>query len=278
MDRRPPTRSFSDISLGQILRGLSRYKPVGVVVLGILVVAVLAPAPGGSDGGPAVAQGGGTQGGFQPQDPSGAGPSEATPPPTPSRTPSTPAPPTGGSQPAETPEPTPAPTESPSGFDPGPDGDDDPGGDEGSDEPLRVAGSGWASQGAGTPLASTDVPDGTLPVGKRADQLDKASFVRLEGSGFQLELTEDPEGARGVQDPAVQACEITEPGWPEEEAMSFEEAPEWNPDACAPGTRNDDGTWTFALATFAPASEGPGFALVPGPEAPIDFQVTFEAS
>lgn len=278
MDRRPPTRSLSDISLGQILRGLSRYKPVGVVVLGILVVAVLAPAPGGPDGGSTVAQGGGAQGGFQPQ---GPGPSEATPAPTPSGTPSIPAPPGGGSEGTSTPEPTPAPTEPPSDPDPGPtfgdDLGDDSDGDEGSDEPLRVTGWGWASQGSGTPLASADVPDGTLPVGKRADQIDKASFVRLEGSGFELELAEDPDGSRGVEDPVVQACEITEPGWAEEQEMSFEEAPEWDPDACASGTPNDDGTWTFALAAFAPASEGPGFALVPGPEAPVDFQVTFEA-
>lgn len=274
MDRRPPTRSISDVSLGQILRGLSRYKPVGVVLLGILLVAVVAPAPGNPEAGSTVARGGETQGGFRQQQPSESGPSGATPTPTPSGT----RPTSGAPAAPSAPETTPTPTEEPR-SDPGPVEDDDveDEADEGSGGPIRVVGSGWASQAAGTPLATADVPDGTLPVGKRADQLDKASFVRLDGNGFELVLTEDPEGARQVQEPSVQACPITEPGWPEEEAMSFEEAPEWDPEACSPGTSKDDGTWSFSLAAYVPVSEGEGFALVPGPDAPVDFQVAFEA-
>lgn len=275
MDRPPAKRVLADISLGQIVRGLARYKPVGVVVLGVLVMALAMPASEGPGEGSTVARGVRAQDGFQQGSPPG-GTVATTPSPAATPTPRRPSAPGSGTEPAPTPQPTPVPTLAPSGSDPDP-VIDDGGEDDTSDGPLRVAGSGWASQGAGTPLASAGVPEGTLPVGKRLGQLDKASFVRLTGSGFELVLTEHPEGARGMEEPSVQACEITEPGWPEEEAMSFEEAPEWDPDACAPGTRNDDGTWTFALAVFAPASEGPGLALVPGPEAPVDFQVTFEA-
>lgn len=146
------------------------------------------------------------------------------------------------------------------------------------EQPLTVRASAWASQGSGTPLATVGVPEGTLPVGTRLGQVDKASFVRIEGTATSLVLTEDPAGSRaGVGDASVQACAVepADAAWVEAEAMSFDDAPDWDPNACADGVRSDDGTWRFDLGSFASRTGDAGFALVPTADAPLDFQVTF---
>jgi hypothetical protein len=76
--------------------------------------------------------------------------------------------------------------------------------------PFKIVAHGWATREAGTPLASEGVPDGTLPVGNRAGQLDKASYIKLSGNDIFLTLTEDSSGARNLAGAGgVQACEIT---------------------------------------------------------------------
>jgi hypothetical protein len=142
--------------------------------------------------------------------------------------------------------------------------------------PLTVAAKAWASREAGTPLASTGVPDGALPVGNRIGQADKASFVRLGGTATTLTLSTDPAGDRNLAGPgAVQACVITA-SWTAADAMAFDQAPAYDAAKCVAGTQPDSSTWSFDLGAFAERAGGNGFALVAAPGAPVDFQVTFK--
>lgn len=151
--------------------------------------------------------------------------------------------------------------------------------DEGEQEPLQIVEAAWASRTAGTPLASEGVPEGSLPVGTRVGQDDKRSFVRLEGGDTQLVLTENPEGTREARsgDPAVRACQVVDGDWEaSEEPMSFDDAPEFDEETCVDGQRDDDGTWSFDLLLLDDPTGDAGVALVPGEEAPFDFQAAFE--
>lgn len=144
--------------------------------------------------------------------------------------------------------------------------------------PLTVRGFGWASTLSGSGISSAGVPDGSMPVGNRLGRLDKAAFVRLAGTDRTLTLVEDGAGAReALGAGAVMACAITDAGWVEEPDQSFDEAPAWDADACAAGVESD-GTWTFDLGAFADRAGDRGFALVPEPDAPADFQVAFRTA
>ena len=148
-------------------------------------------------------------------------------------------------------------------------------------QPLRIVGSAWASQTAGTPLGAQGVPSGSLPVGTRLAQHDKRSYVRLSGSAPSLVLTphEDAEGQRAPETGTILACQIIDPSWKEgSEPMTFDAAPAFESEKCAPGVRNEDGAWTFDLKSFPLRTDARGFALIPGPDAPLDFQVAFKAS
>lgn len=169
---------------------------------------------------------------------------------------------------------------SPSGFSPDDEGADD-GDDAGAPEqqPLQVAASGWASTTGGSPLATgsvENVPEGTLPVGTRVDQDDKISFVRLTGDEMQLVLAEDEEGRRGGEFEAspIQACQITDPGWEPGGDQPMSDAPEYDPDNCAPVQLRPDDTWAVSLLLFEDPTDERGLALVPSEDAPLDFQVT----
>lgn len=139
--------------------------------------------------------------------------------------------------------------------------------------PLRPARTAWATATAGTPLAAEGVPAGTLPVGTRLGSTDKASYLTVSGTATALVLHEDADGGRAPETAVVQACAITEAPWTGGEAKSFDEAPAHDPERCVLGTRADDGTWTFEVSGFADRGGDAGFALLPGPDAPVDFQV-----
>lgn len=140
-------------------------------------------------------------------------------------------------------------------------------------EPLAIVATAWASASAGTPLAGYGVPPDSLPVGTRLNRTDKASFVRLTGDERLLTLTTWPAGARAEASGKVSACAITTPDWAEGDAQSFSAAAKWDAEACVAGTRSDDGSsWSFDLDGIDLTH---GVALVPGPGAPIDFQVAF---
>ncbi len=137
----------------------------------------------------------------------------------------------------------------------------------------------WASRTAGTPLASDGVPKGTLPVGTRAGQDDKLSYIRLSGDETVLRLAEETTGRATVQGPAaVKACRITVAGWKEGEAIAIADAPPSDPNACVEGAKSPEGLWTFDLSSFPDRTDARGFALRPGKGAGVDFQVAFKVS
>ncbi len=134
----------------------------------------------------------------------------------------------------------------------------------------------YASQAAGTPLASNGVPPGSLPVGVRV-QDDKRSYVRLAGTATVLGLTEDPAGGRSNSGPAaVQACQITTSSWKDGEAIAMADAPAVDSAKCVQGKRSATGVWLFDLSSFPSRTDARGFALVPGDGAGVDFQVAFK--
>ena len=136
---------------------------------------------------------------------------------------------------------------------------------------LMIVRSGWWSRTAGTPLAATDVPEGTLPVGKRLSQDDKRSFIELAGEESILQLKESPEGARQELGAAqLQICPLMAE-WEDAEGMT--ESPPFDANSCVAGSYGTGGLWSFDLTQFGNAAVWAGFAIVPGPNAPVDFQV-----
>jgi hypothetical protein len=124
------------------------------------------------------------------------------------------------------------------------------------------------------------VTKGSLPVGTRAGQDDKLSFVRLSGDETVLRLHEvAPPGRASVQGPAaVAACQITAAGWSEGEAVAIADAPAYDATKCIEGVRKPEGFWEFDLSSFPSRSDERGFALRPGKGAGVDFQVEFTPS
>ena len=152
--------------------------------------------------------------------------------------------------------------------------------DSGDDEPqpMRIVATAWASSTGGTPIPS-GVPEGTLPVGTRVGQVDKASYIRLSGDETMVVLNEVADGRRGsdFESSPVQACQITASGWQTGESLSFDDAPAYDAKNCTEVTFGGNGTWTIQLGQFESPADNRGFALVPSAEAPLDFQVTFSS-
>lgn len=281
--------ALADRTLRDLVPVLDRYRPAALAATAIIVAVAVLPgatqgtgiaSPAAFDAGFVDDEGqegqGGTEEVASPAAPAAGGLPAPSAAPAPRIAPATPA---GSFTPRssssfDAPAPTPAPT---------PRGDlngsgrpdavaDDP-------EPLQIVAAAYASTTGGTPLP-TEVPEGSLPVGARVDQVDKASYIRLSGSGSSLVLTELADGRRGsdFESAPVQACQITDPGWQAAENMSFDEAPAHDPDVCVPASMLPDGRWSIPLTMFADPTDDRGIALVPAPEAPIDFQVTFAAT
>lgn len=141
--------------------------------------------------------------------------------------------------------------------------------------PLSVSGWGWAGSTGAVDVSVSPVPEGTLPVANRLGGVDKVSFVRLTGTATTLRLEEDVEGAReALGAAAIQLCPIEDAGWAEEPGQSMDAAPTWA-DSCVAGVEADD-AWTFDLSGLGDPASPNGFALVPGADAPADFQVTLQ--
>ena len=144
--------------------------------------------------------------------------------------------------------------------------------------PLRIVEAGWASATGATPLGGTGVPEGVLPVGKRIGQVDKYSFVRLDGEQRVLTLTRDPAGDRTTTGAVgVSICQITDPGWKAADNVPSDAAPKYDTATCVKGDPGDGTSWTFNLVTFSSPSDPRGFALVPTGDS-IDYQVAFARS
>ena len=154
-----------------------------------------------------------------------------------------------------------------------------PGQEQAAKAPLTVAARAWHTRSAGTPVASEGVPAGTLPVGARATLVDKLSVVRLAGEAEVLRLSENPSGSRNTAGAvAVQMCQVTKAGWAEGEAKPMQEAPPYEATKCVNGTRSPEGVWTFDLSSFDTRTDDRGFVLVPGTGAGPDFQVALAVS
>ncbi len=283
---------LSDVRIGDITKGLARYRPVVVTVIAILLMVA-----------------------FLPGERAGRGGLVATAPP--------PALPVADAATAGTSAPVAVPTEAPvavpsSSFDSGPPsfavqpsgtfatgrtfesssgsftapppafaGDEaaaapdaeiaaTPGGFEADKpKPLTITARLYATLGAGTPVATQDVPDKSSPVGNRLNQEDKRSYVRLAGSAKELMLTEAPQG-RETRGPAlVRACQVLDADWPEGKGVALASAPKIDAGACVLGLRASDGVWTFDLSAFASPTDTRGIALTVAPGSGVDFQVNF---
>jgi hypothetical protein len=142
---------------------------------------------------------------------------------------------------------------------------------------LVITAAGWATSDAGTPLADLGVPEGGLPVASRLGSDHRRSFIRLAGDTtlVRLGLVADT-GANLLQSSAIiRACPITVEGWTSATAQSFDEAPAFDCAHAVALRRLDDGTFVLDLAAFPDRGGARGFALVPAPDAPPDFQVVF---
>ena len=257
--------ALSETSLGDITRAANRYRPVALTVAAVLVALAVLPEPNFKDNPLAAAQ---TFG-----DTVDAGDTGAE----------MPAPQSVADSPPVTlsPEVT-FDQEFTSDFAAG-DGtfsEDDARGfgatsdssfDSSAAAPLMIVRSGWWSRTAGTPLANTDVPEGTLPVGKRVSQDDKRSFVDLAGEEPLLTLKEEAEGGRQPVGAAkIQLCPVTAE-WEDAEGMT--ESPPYDASSCVQGSYGNGGVWTFDLTQYGDPTAWAGFAIVPAPDAPVDFQV-----
>lgn len=282
---RPSTAggTIFDVKLGHIVAALGRYRPVLAVLAAIVLLAVVLE-------GPAVIGGGAEGFAASNRTNLGSGPTATstttTAPPQDSF--SAPAPLGAGTSPrrAETASP-PTTTRPASTYSPPPRSSSGSGSGSGTgtgssgaveeDEALTVVAAAWASQTAGTPIAGAGVPDDSLPVGTRLGRHDKRSFIRLSGDEVSLTLLPvDDEGAhRRPEEAVIQACQIEDAGWEEAEGMSFDDAPAYDAENCVDGVRGDDGSWTFNFLVYPQRADDRGFALVPGPDAPLDFQVAF---
>lgn len=282
--------ALADRSLRDLVPVLDRYRPAALAATAIIVAVAVLP---GASGGPGLAAPAAFDAGFV-EDADDADQEVASPeaPPAPVDEPpvagsvpvprsptASPAPSFSAPRPSPAPAPRPAPAPAPTpAFGPPPSTGSDDGGDDAADE-LRIVAAGYASTTGGTPLPP-EVPEGSLPVGNRVDQVDKASYVRLDGSGSTLLLTELADGRRGsdFEVAPVQACQITDEGWEAAENMAFADAPAHDPEVCVAATMLPDGRWSIPLSAFADPTDDRGIALVPAPDAPIDFQVTFAAT
>jgi hypothetical protein len=143
--------------------------------------------------------------------------------------------------------------------------------DTSASAPLFIVRSGWWSATAATPLGGEGVAEGTLPVGKRVGQDDKRSFIELAGDESILTMKEEAEGSRQqLGAPQIQICPISTE-WEDAEGMT--ESPPYDTNSCVTGSYGDGGVWTFDLTQFGAVAEWAGFAIVPAPGAPVDFQV-----
>ena len=284
--------SLADITLGDIGRALGRYRPVAVTVAIILVVIAVLPGPrraalnalpSGSAAPPASA----------PADPAVTDPAASDAPAAvpddasstfetgSSSSPSSSFDSSSSSFDSSSSDDSSTSSEFSSDFsssDFGSDFSSSTDGSTPSTRPLTIVEAGWASAGGGTPVGSTGVPEGALPVAKRIGQVDKYSYVRLDGDEKVLTLSVVPNGGRTTTGAVgVSICQITEGDWKEGTNVPSDAAPAYDAATCVAGDPGDGSAWNFNLVTFASPADPRGFALVPT-GASIDYQINFSRS
>lgn len=146
--------------------------------------------------------------------------------------------------------------------------------------------------GSPAPPPPSTVPEGAIAVGALLGEPDKIAALgvvlpfeqgTVERLVMTLALVED-EAAQGgdPESGAIRACPVTG-FWVPEENGKFQNRPEADCEiANAPGTRNEDGSWTFDLTAVASLWVDPAAALFPNGvllepviEPPGSFQVSF---
>lgn len=143
--------------------------------------------------------------------------------------------------------------------------------------PLTVHDASWFAASP-TPLDSSTVPEGALPVGAVAGEDDVHAFFRVTGTAATLELVEsESTGAQRFSEQAlVRACPVIDDGWEQTSGGTFADEPAFDDTACIDAVRTGTGTWTIDLGTFDDRGGSRGFALVPAEDAST-FRLTLEA-
>jgi hypothetical protein len=125
-----------------------------------------------------------------------------------------------------------------------------------------------------TPLAPPGGPGQYLPVELRLGSVDKASFVRVSGSGTVLDLA--LSATPGHQVPAtgtivIAACSILDGTWDLTDGGPMSTAPRIDGSACAVGAATETG-YRFDVSRISTAN---GLALVPSGPTTSTGRVTF---
>ncbi len=143
--------------------------------------------------------------------------------------------------------------------------------------PVHVVEGGYAANGAGTPLATFGVPEGSVAVSRRLGQPDKIVYLRLAGGGTPLELLIDSAGVN-VNEPtaSLRLCLVTETDWNVGRGnVSVADAPSYDCTNAISGGRAPSGDrWTFDVRALD-LEQIPGVAILPGDGGPVEFQVVF---
>ena len=158
-----------------------------------------------------------------------------------------------------------------------------------SERPTRDTPLGALVPVPGTP--TPDVPEGAMPVGARLGQIDKVAAVSVDlgasilgGSVTTATLTlkqvDEEQAHLNVDQAVIVACPITGIFVPATKG-ELDQAPEADCEvAKAEGTRNDDGTWTFDVASIVTAwLDGTvppnGIRFDPAGDSGATFQISF---
>lgn len=144
--------------------------------------------------------------------------------------------------------------------------------------PTTVVSGGYASNEAGTPLATFGVPEGGVAVARRAGRTSKVTYLRLSGNGTPLVLDVDPDGANVLDaQAAIRLCPVLDDDWDAGPGdTSLDDAPTYDCERSIVGVRSTAGDqWTFDIAGLG-LPEDAGVALVPDDDATTpEFQVVF---
>lgn len=128
----------------------------------------------------------------------------------------------------------------------------------------------WAQAERPTSLLAEEPADDVLPVAARLGEVDRVSFLRLEGPWDELVLRFAPGSSEPPTD-GLAACPIVTATWDPARGEAIADAPRWDPASCVLGSPGV-GAWHFAVGAI---DRTHGVAIVPDPEAGIDFGVAF---
>jgi hypothetical protein len=144
--------------------------------------------------------------------------------------------------------------------------------------PAKTA---WFSADAATDgvALAPEVPEGALPVARRAGADYRVSALTLAGAATGVLLLREAEGtaAQQLSDTGrVDLCPLLE-DFEQGPAQALAAAPTADCRTPVKGTRDASGVWSFDLAALPKPLTDKGFLLVPAVDAPPAFQVAYAA-